>query len=308
MSGNQHSQRGRISRQSRGTTGQSRISGSMSRVTKEPLPRFGRPKPTREIRPSEIHELRMQTLRVQTEVKLQQTKLNRLKERILNKTEAINRTLKQKANEQSATSHQSAIVQLERSITGARNTLEQLQEDLEEASYDDRTAVYQELEEELRATYLEYERQQSNLEEEKEESRRLEQELKKVDDIASMSHLNELREHIERVKKVNTALRAKWLAYQKKMHNMNIEHRIAENRERRLKSKETNEQTTEEYERNHNRLMKLKNVLESQNDDYQKKVDELIDIIDNQRRRIVQHLMGQDASDVSNEDQINEQN
>jgi chromosome segregation ATPase len=249
----------------------------------------------------------MQTLRVQTEVKLQQTKLNRLKEKILNKTEAINRTLKQKANDQSATSHQSAIVQLDRSITGARNTLEQLQEELEEASYDDRTAVYQELEEELRATFLEYERQQSDLEHEKDESRRLENELKKVDDIASMSHLNELREHIDRVKKVNTGLRAKWLAYQKKMHNMNIEIRIAENREKGLKSDETIERTTEEYERNQSRLMKLKNVLESQNEDYQKKVDELIDIIDGQRRRIVQHLMGQNASNVSDGDATSEQ-
>jgi chromosome segregation ATPase len=249
----------------------------------------------------------MQTLRVQTEIKLQRTKLHRLKEKILNKTEAINRTIKQKANDQSATGHKSAIEQLERSITGARNTLEQLGEELEEASYDDRTAIYQELEEELRATYLEYERQGSSLEQEKEESHRLEKELKTVDDIASMNHLNELREHIERVKRVNKGLRTKWQAYQKKMHNMNIEQRITENRQSQRSLNETHREAEEENNRDISRLEKLTAVLNGQNDDYHKRVDELIDIIDRQRRRIVQHLMGHDGSGESGDDHTSEQ-
>jgi chromosome segregation ATPase len=249
----------------------------------------------------------MKTLRIQTEIKLEQTKYNLLKERILNKTEAINRTLQQKANEQSATEHQHTIAQLKTSIERAENTLEGLQEELEEASYDDRTAFYQELEEELRVTYLEYERLQVSLSESKEQANSLERELKRVDEIASKSHLTELREHIERVKSVNKGLRAKWYAYQKKMHNMSLETRIKENREDQRRCNETIREGEDEYEASISRLKKLTDVLQSQNEDYDQKIEELFGIIDGQRRRIVQYLMGQGMSRRSNQGEEEEQ-
>jgi chromosome segregation ATPase len=291
--------RARTSDRPRNTATQSRVTASASRGTNPVLLRFGRPKPTREIRPSEIHELRMQTLRIQNDIRLEQTKLNRLKARILNKTEAINRTLKQKSNDQSATGHQTTIAQLQRSISGAENTLDQLQKEVEEASLDDRTSIYQELEEELRATYLEYERLQGSLSESKEESRRLEKELMRVDDIASTGHLNDLRESIEQTKMINKGLRSKWYAYQKKMHNMNIERRITENRQKGVILKDTLREASEEYSWDVDRLNKLADVLDAQNEDYQNKVEDLINIIDGQRRRIVEHLMNRGSSTVS---------
>jgi chromosome segregation ATPase len=284
--------RTRTSQQFRSTTSHSRILNPTSRSTSQIIPHFGRPKPTRDIRPSEIHEFRVSTLRIEGEIKIQQTKFNRLKERILAKNEAINRTLQQKANEQSATVHQTTISQLTRSITSAENTLKQLQEELQSATLDDRTALYQELDEEVRTTYLALEVQQHQLELEKQESDRLEQQLKETDRQASPENLNALREDIERTKALNRALRKKWTAYHEKMHRMNIEIRITANRNKQKTPEETMKEANEEYYSDVERLNALADGLDEQNALYQQNVEELMGIIDGQRRRIVQFLMG----------------
>jgi hypothetical protein len=233
----------------------------------------------------------MKTHRVHTELTLQQTKLNRLKEHIIQKTEAIDRTVKQKAREQSATAHQTAIHQLQRSVVSAENTLDALRLEVEQSSYDDRTAIYQELDEELRASYLEYERLQGDVEAAKAVAQVREEELCKTDAIASPEHLADLREQIERVKVQNRALRAKWRAYQKKMHIMRIEARIAENRQYYVSAAETIKEEAERYSTDVTRLNRLADLLDAQNGEYKGKVDELVGIINWQRRRIVQHLM-----------------
>jgi chromosome segregation ATPase len=276
--------RSRTSQQSRSTTAVSAI-------------RFGRPKPTREIKPSEIHELRMQTLRVQNQIKLQQTQLNRLKEKILAKTEAINRTVKQKSNEQSATGHQSAIDQLQRSIDGAENTLRQLRAELDEAQMDDRTAYYQELEEELKATFLEYERIQRAVQDSKQSAQDWEAQLRDVDRKASVENLGDLRQKVAQVKAVNAALRDKWYAYQLKMHKMNIETRINGNRKKGQKADETLEECQSEHAQDEERVEQLRNELDAEDELYRQNVEELTGIIDDQRRKIVAHLMGKDEEE-----------
>ena len=86
MNRSEASKRSKISSKARGSTAVASI-------------RFGRPQPTREIKPAQIHEMRMKTLQIQNQTKLQKTQLSRLKDKIVSKTEAINRTVNQKSED-----------------------------------------------------------------------------------------------------------------------------------------------------------------------------------------------------------------
>jgi hypothetical protein len=91
-------------------------------------------------------------------------------------------------------------------------------------------------------------------------------------------------------------MRDKWNAYHVKMEKMKIESRIAENRRRRRPAQETVDLAAEEYDEEIDRLNAVAESLDQTDAEYRDKVERLVQIIDNQRRRIVQHLMGNDES------------
>jgi flagellar biosynthesis chaperone FliJ len=124
-------------------------------VASSSVSQFGRLKPMREIRPSEIHELRLRTSHIQAEVKLQQTQFNRLKAEILSHREAITRAVKKKTVEHApgATLHKSMIQQLERSLRSAREVLRKLEDEINDAEVEDKMAFARETEEELKEIY-----------------------------------------------------------------------------------------------------------------------------------------------------------
>lgn len=262
----------------------------------------GKPKP-REIRPSEIHEYRMKTLQIQNQIKLQRTQLNRLKDKIAAKTEAINKTVSKSAEKpESSTIHETTINQVEKSIRGAENTLENLREEYERAQEDDRSATYQETEEELKVTYLEYDRLQGDIQSAKETAQDSEKQLREIDQRAGPEHASELKAMIAQNRSTNKQLREKWVAYQTKILKMKIDERIYnyKNPPKNKDSKEAEPQPNpgqyakDEAEQIQKELERLQNKLERKDEHYRKHVDELLEIIDNQRRRIVDHLMGND--------------
>jgi chromosome segregation ATPase len=254
---------------------------------------FGRPKPTREIRPSDIHEIRVETSRLQSQLRLQQTKLHRLKAQIINKTDAIERTVNQKSNDHSASGHKSAIVQLQRSVDSARNTLERLQIELESALSDDRTMIYRELEEELKVTYLEYDRLQSDIKMSNANAQRWEDELKEVDFKASPENLNELNRRVSETRAENQKFTQKWQAYEVKMLKMKIEARIAENRKNGKPVSETLMECEEEQRSNLQRLNRIAERLDGEDDIFRQRLQELVDLVDGQRRNLVKYLVGE---------------
>lgn len=260
--------------------------------------RFGRPQPTNEIKPSQIHELRMKTLQVQNQTKLQKTQLNRLKNKIANKTEAINRTVNRKSEDRDSKNvHQITIAQLQRSIEAAENTIESLQTELEEAQFDDRTAAYQELEEEVKATYLEYDRITSEIQTSREEAKKWDEKLKMTDARADPEHVTNLEMAIRQARATNAELREKWKAYQVKMHKMNVEARIAQDRDEGKNAGTTVKEAEEEGDRVAHKIDELNEELRCQQDRYHRRVDQLMEVIDSQRRRIVEHLMGRDLEE-----------
>ena len=268
----------------------------------------GKPKP-REIRPSEIHEYRMKTLQIQNQIKLQRTQLNRLKDKIAQKTEAINKTVSKSSEKpESSTIHDTTINQVEKSIRGAENTLETLREEYEKAQEDDRSAAYKETEEELKITYLEYDRLQGDIQSAKEEAQQSEKRLREIDQKAGSEHAAELKSIINRNRATNHSLREKWEAYQTKLLKLKIEEKIYQWKDSQNNKSKNNDpknngmqnpiaeaqDESQQIQRDTNRL---KRKLDKKQMHYQKHVEELLEIIDNQRRRIVDHLMGNDQQD-----------
>jgi chromosome segregation ATPase len=239
----------------------------------------------------------VRTLYIQTQIKLQQTQLSRLKDAILSRTEAISRTVHQKATEQaqSATGHKSTIDQLKHSIKGAENTLSRLQDELTEAEMDDRTAFYREQEEELKATYLVYETIGQDVLREKREAERWDARLKEVDQVASPENLKELRLQVEEARTVNRSLRDKWDAYQRKMRRMRIESQIARNRGEERPIRATLKEIKSESQQVLDALQQLDDEMEAEQQQYKQNVARLTTIIDDQRRKIVAHLTGHDG-------------
>jgi chromosome segregation ATPase len=256
--------------------------------------RFGRPKPTHEVRPSEIHELRLEILKIQNESKLKQTQLNRLKERIIEKTEAINRTVKQKNGNDTGPSPGATIAQVQRSIEAAEHAFEKVQLELKDAQYDDRTALYQEVEEELRATYLEYERLQQEVIAAREEAHSYDAQLKEVDYKASAQNAEDLNRSLAQLKGFNHALRDKWKAYHLKMEKMRIEQRISDNRKAKRHPQETVDAAAAEYDQEVEKLNSVADELDQVDAEYRQNAARLMEIIDDQRRAIVRYLMGND--------------
>jgi hypothetical protein len=284
MSSSQSSKVGRVSQPSRST------------ATPAPSFRFARPKPLPEVKPADIHDLRMEITRVKGETKLKQTQLNRLKEHIIDKIDAINRTVKQQ-NDESGPKHGSTIGFITQSVAGAENALEKLKIELEEAIYDDRTAFYREAEEEIRATYLEFERVKAQVITSREEALCYEAKLKEVDYRACEKNAEDLNRSINGLKALNHSLREKWRAYHVKMEKMKIEARIAENRAARRPLQETIDAAPEEYNEEADQLNSLAEQLEAMDTEFQQKVERLNGIIDDQRRKIVRHLVGRDEEE-----------
>jgi hypothetical protein len=98
------------------------------------------------------------------------------------------------------------------------------------------------------------------------------------------------------LKKVNDALRKKWYAYQVKMEKLDIEARIVNNRQAQKPSSETLEAAPEEHNADIGRLRNLADAVEADDETYLQNVRELAEIIQKQRQKLVDHLVGPEVS------------
>ena len=198
-----------------------------------------------------------------------------------------------------------------------------LNEQKEKALEDDRYASFLETEEELKVTYLEYDRLQGDIQKSKEDAQQTEKRLREIDQRAGSEHAAELKAIINQNKATNKSLREKWEAYQTKLLKLEIEEKIYQSKNSQENNKnpsgnknnvQKNEGTPQLVQDAHNEsekiqrdIEKLKRKLDKKQEHYQKHVEELIEIIDNQRRRIVDHLMGNDQQqDLLGEEDQNE--
>jgi chromosome segregation ATPase len=245
-----------------------------------------------DIKPSQIHELKLQTQQIQQQTVILRSQLKRMQVQINSKTSAINKTFEQSSTKATAktTIHTNTIPNIRRNIEGARNTLETLREQIGAAERDDKTAAVQELEEELKITYCEYQRLARALQDRQNEAAFYAKALEAAEFRASAVHIRELRMSIDQVREQNAILREKANAYQQKIEKMTIENEIVKfEKERRETQDVINEVEVKQADTNRD-INRLCERMAGEAERYEEMVAELSQIIEATKARIAQQL------------------
>jgi chromosome segregation ATPase len=250
------------------------------------------PVPQPDIKPSQIHDLKLLTQQYQQEARLLRTQLKRTQIQINSKTSVINKTFEQSGNTPtgSKTIHEHTIENLTRNIAGAKNTLDILRVDIDQAEKDDRTSSVEELEEELKMTYCEYQRLVELLQRKKTEAQYFEKELAASEYRVSNEHVAELRADIRVTRAENASLRDKANAYQIKIEKIRIEAEIVDNIERNISTQDVLDQVDITRAENNRRLNELCNELNEDAEKHDQNLTELLDIVEEMKQKIADHL------------------
>lgn len=257
-----------------------------------------------EIKPSDIHELRMRTTQIQQQTRLMKTQLNRIKDRISSTTKQINRTVSNSKETSKVDSHQTAIKNIKMSIAAAEATIKDLDKQIKDCQEDDKSALVEELQEELKVAYCEYQRLKDTINNTEAESEETRKKFVEADAKTSKFHTNELNMSISQLKEANRALKEKIVAYNKKMERNKIEKIINERNKIGLtyeyymkEINDTKRYRTEKYNM-------IAEELNKEMDDFDQKVEELNAIINEQRSKIIAYLTGKNQKE---EDPVNEE-
>ena len=175
---------------------------------------------------NDIYELRIKTQQLDHKTTLLKTQLSRLQDKINVKNNLINHTFESSTNE--APRRQDHKGQLQKSIDGARNRLECLNAELEEAIVSDSVSMIKELQAEVRMAYCEHQRLSKLIEDRKMEASAYDRLLVEVDSRASSQHLAELRNAIRELRAVNSDGASKLQLYQNKSMKMSLEGEISQ--------------------------------------------------------------------------------
>jgi chromosome segregation ATPase len=245
-----------------------------------------------DVKPSEVHDLKLQTQQVQQRTLVLRTQLKRMEFQIHSKTNAINKTFEQASErpQGSHTIHANTIPNLRRNIEGARNALESLREQIEQCDADDRTSAVEELEEETKMTFCEHRRLAEGLQKQTEALGQYTRELQDCEARASPRHIADLRALIRDTRAENATLREKATAYQLKIEKLDIEDRLAQCQKADRSIQEVvNEAERQQAELN-DQIRQLSKELQDEEDDHKQNVARLKDIIQSLKDKIAARL------------------
>ena len=247
---------------------------------------------TKQVRPAQVYELKLQTQQIRQQITMLRSQLKRTEFQITSKTSAINRTFEkgQDRAKGSATIHMNTIPNLQRNIERHRNTLETLREQIYAAENDDRTSLVEELEEELKMTYCEYQRHVRLLREKKSENQYFDQQLGEAEFRASPQHVADLRASIKATREENASLRDKANAYQIKIEKINIEQEIFNYHEQKLKHEKVMARIEADNEARNKRLQELTQELNEEQEKHLRAVAELTEIVEGIKQKITEKL------------------
>jgi vacuolar-type H+-ATPase subunit I/STV1 len=248
--------------------------------------------PQPEIKPSQIHDLKLLTQQYQQQTKLLRTQLKRTQIQINAKTLTINKTFEQSGNSPttSKTIHEHTIENLARNIEGAKNTLDKLREEIDLAERDDRTSTVEELEEDLKMTFCEYQRLVQLHQQKTIEAQYFKKELADCEYRVSNEHVGELRAVIRTTRAENASLRDKSNAYQVKLEKIRIEAEIFDNHDRNIASQDVLDQVELNRAENNRRLNELCSELNEDAEKHDQNVSELMSIVEEMKQKIADRL------------------
>ncbi|KAH0791332.1 hypothetical protein GPJ56_004742 [Histomonas meleagridis] len=246
-----------------------------------------------EIKPSDVHELKLKTQQILLKTRQLRTQLNRLNDKITAKTNAINKTFEQQSGQSPiVTNHSNSVPQLQRSVELAENTLSSLKEEIEAAYQDDKTFIVKELEEEVKLAYCENQRLSQEAKEARQQSNSTSKLLKDATYKASNQNIQELRSSIRDIQETNASLRDKSFAYSSKNEKLRVDQTILENEQNKVSHQKAIDDANKKKEELTEKLNKKTEKIEKLKQDYQEKIDELNQIIQKQKQVINDFLSG----------------
>ena len=246
-----------------------------------------------EIKPSDVHELKLKTQQILLKTRQLRTQLNRLNDKITAKTNAINKTFEQQSGPAPiVTNHSNSVPQLQRSVELAENTLASLKEEIEAAYQDDKTFIVKELEEEVKLAYCENQRLSQEAKEARHQSNDTNKLLRDATYKASNQNLQELRSSIREIQEANASLLDKSVAYSSKNEKLRVDQTIVENEQNKVPHQKAIDDANKKKEESAEKINKKTEKIEKIKKEHQEKIDELNKIIQQQKQVINDFLNG----------------
>ena len=180
------------------------------------------------VHPIDIQEIKLKTQQILQKNKMLKSQIIKVDFMISSETKAVNKTFEQNSEKQNPSQvSKTTIENVTRSIDGAENRIKALNAEIEAASKDDRGAIVDELQEEIKIAYCEYNRLGKALTETKEVAQSYKTQLHDAESFANS--VGRLKASIRELKVLNSSLRDKSNAYQIKHEKLLIEKQIIEN-------------------------------------------------------------------------------
>lgn len=268
----------------------------------------GRKSSMNEIKPSDVYELKRKTQHLQLKTRQMKTQLSRLNDKIVSQTNAINKTFEQNSDTPAvATNHANTIPQLARSVESMENTLEALNNEIEQTRNDDKTFAVKELQEEVKLQYCEYMRLNQEFQKGKNKSQDLDRARADAEIKCSNQHYQELRAQNRELREQIRSLDDKSKAYGMKKAKLQVDSNISEQTKQKTSSKQIVDEAHKKQEDAEKESDELVEKLNKDHEEHVKNVEELRKIIADMRQAIIDRLNDNDfvleeEEDVSDDD------
>lgn len=249
-------------------------------------------------KPSDIYDLKIKNAKLDQEIKILKTQLSRTKDRIHQQSKMIAHTVGPKSNVSGLQNkRQSTINNLNHSVVSAQNTLDTLNQQLEQLEKDDRNCYVEELRTEILISYAEYMRIQDMLNESSTKNRNYSKTFAAVDKKASAPSIEDQEFELRALQEENAKLIDKIKAYQTKCERTKNESTIL-TREGDGESLECSIQEVQDAnERRTKKLNWFNELSQKENEEYDATVAYLNSLINYQRSIIADHLQGKELPD-----------
>ncbi|OHS99111.1 hypothetical protein TRFO_34565 [Tritrichomonas foetus] len=246
-----------------------------------------------DIKPSDVHELKLKTQQILLKTRHLRTQLNRLNDRITSETNAINKTFEQQTDQAPvASNHKNSVSQLSRSVECAENTLANLKDEIENVRQNDKTFLVNELREEVKLAYCENQRLTKELQDRSLQANTAERLLQDAARKASSQNINELKASIREMQAANADLREKAIAYRSKRAKLLMEQTIAGHQEKKVSTQTIVDEANNRQEETTKEINKNAEELQDSKKEYEEKIGELQAILEEQRQKITDFLSG----------------
>lgn len=281
----------------------------MSRTTGNTMSSTGGRARGTDIKPADVYELRLKTSHLQLRTRQLRSKLNRLQDRIVASTNAINKTFEQESDQPAVTSnHTNSVPQLRRSVESAANTLESLHETIDQTRYDDKTYIVKELQEEVKLAYCEHQRLAMELQDSKIEVNESTQKRKEAEERISTQHIKELKAKNLQLQAENASLRDKAVAYKMKQKKLQIDQEISNHAKNKQPVEKTIKEADQKAQEMNEKLIQLAKELNESKEKHQQKIQELKNLIEEQKQKIQDFLDGNLQIEQNNEEENKNEN